>query len=85
MRNVIVKLANPSSGEKTAFVGGMVDGGYKSYTIQLGQAVELPEVMIDNLENAYVMGQPNGEKTPLEAISRYIVKEVKKKAPAKKA
>jgi len=71
MTKIKVELRAPSKDQKTAFVGGMVDGKYKSFTIQLKQEVEIPTVLVSNLEDAYVMGI--GDSDVLEPTKRYIV------------
>jgi len=66
-----VELRQASKGQGTAFVGGIVDGKYKSFTIELKKDVEIPAVLVKNLEDAYIMGM--GDSGVLEPTKRYIV------------
>ncbi len=71
LSRIKVELRTPSKDQRTAFTGGIVDGKYKSYTIQLKEEVEIPTGLVSNLRKAYVMGM--GEKGVLEPMPRYVV------------
>lgn len=71
MTKIKVELRTPSKDQRTAFVGGVVNGRYKGYTMQLKEEVEIPTVLVPNLENAYTMGM--GDNGTLEPMPRYVV------------